>query len=197
VAIDAGGHRTEDVKAYCRRRMIRRPMCIFGAVPNNAPVISKGKLQDITWRGQNDKRGVTIHHVGTVAIKHLLYARLSTDAEKLAEQRQVHLSDELDPAYFAGLVSETYNPSKNRFEKRRGAARNEPLDTWVYAYAATHHPELRLHRRSKADWDAAEARLVSAPAAIVVESEDTAPRAHLRTPLPRPKTPARPAGRNW
>jgi phage terminase large subunit GpA-like protein len=159
VAIDAGGHRTEAVKAYCRRRVIRRPMCIFGAVPNNAPVISKGKLQDINWRGQLDKRGVTIHHVGTVAIKHLLYARLSTDAEKAAELRQVHLSDELDQDYFAGLVSETYNPAKNRFEKRRGAARNEPLDTWVYAYAATHHPELRLHRRSKADWDAAAGRV--------------------------------------
>ncbi len=197
-AIDAGGHRTEDVKAYCRRRVIRRPMCIFGAVPNNAPVISKGKLQDINWRGQHDKRGVTIHHVGTVAIKHLLYARLSTDAEKLAEQRQVHLSDQLDQAYFSGLVSETYNPSKNRFEKRRGGARNEPLDTWVYAYAATHHPELRLHRRSKADWDAAEARLVSsAPAVVAAESEGAMPRARPQTPPARPKPLARPTGRNW
>jgi phage terminase large subunit GpA-like protein len=61
-------------------------------------------------------------------------------------------------------VSETYNPAKNRFDKRRGA-RNEPLDTWVYSYAATHHPELRLHRASKADWDAREARLLAAAAA--------------------------------
>jgi hypothetical protein len=30
----------------------------------------------------------------------------------------------------------------------------------VYAYAATHHPELRLHRATKADWDAREARLL-------------------------------------
>ncbi len=158
-AIDAGGHRTEAVKAYVRRRLIRRPLVIFGAVPNNAPVLSKGKLQDINWKGQLDKRGVTIHHVGTVGIKHMLYARLSTDADKPPDARMVHLSDDLPSEYFAGLVSETYNPVKNRFEKKRGAARNEPLDTWVYAYAAAHHPELRLHRRSKADWDAVEARL--------------------------------------
>mgnify|MGYP000676876507 CR=1 FL=1 len=36
--------------------------------------------------------------------------------------------------------------------KKRGA-RNEPLDTWGYAYAATHHPELRLHRLTRADWE--------------------------------------------
>jgi len=161
-AIDGGGNRTEDVKAYVRARRIRRPMVIFGAVPNNAPVLSKGKLQDVNWRGKQDKRGVMIHHVGTVGIKHWLYARLSTDADKQADARTIHLSDELPPEYFGGLVAETYNPTKNRFEKRKGAPRNEPLDTWVYAYAAAHSAELRLHRLSKADWDAREARLLAA-----------------------------------
>lgn len=161
-AIDINGHRTEDVKAYVRRRMVRRLMAIFGAVPNNAPVLGKGKLQDINWRGQLDKRGVHIHAVGTVGIKHWLYSRLSTDADKPADARTVRFSDQLPDGYFAGLVSETYNPAKNRFEKRRGGGRNEPLDTWVYAYAATHHPELRLHRLTKADWDAREARLRTA-----------------------------------
>ncbi len=158
-AIDAGGHRTEDVKNYIRRRMIRRPMCIFGAKPNNAPVLSKGTMQDVNWRGKYDKRGVIIHHVGTVAIKHWLYSRLSTDAEKQADARNVHLSEDLSADYFAGLVSETYNPRKNRFEKR-GSVRNEPLDTWVYSYAAAHHPELRLHRLSHGDWEIRAARIV-------------------------------------
>lgn len=157
-AIDAGGHRTEAVKAYVRSKRIRRPLCIFGAKPNNAPVLSKGKLVDINWRGQLDKRGVLIYQVGTVNIKHTLYARLSTDAEKQPEARLVRFSHDFDKGYFDGLVSEAYNPAKNRFEKRRGAARNEPLDTWVYAYAATHHPELRLQRRTKAEWLAMAAR---------------------------------------
>jgi phage terminase large subunit GpA-like protein len=158
-AIDIGGHRTEAVKAWVRKRLVRRTLAIFGAVPNNAPVLGKGKLQDINWRGQLDKRGVHIHAVGTVAIKHLLYSRLSTDADKQPDARLVRFSEQLSADYFGGLTAETYNPAKNRFEKRRGAPRNEPLDTWVYSYAATHHPELRLHRHTKAEWDAREARL--------------------------------------
>lgn len=158
VAIDAGGHRTEDVKNFVRSRRVRRPMAIFGAKPNNAPILSRGKMVDVNFRGKLDKRGVKIHHVGTVAAKHWLYGRLSTDADKPREQRLVHLSEDLPPEYFGGLVSETYNPSKNRFEKRRGP-RNEPLDTWVYSYAAAYHQELRLHRNTRADWDEAEARL--------------------------------------
>ena len=151
-AIDAGGHRTEAVKAWVRARKVRRPLCIFGAVPNNAPLLSKGKMADVTWAGKLDKRGVMIHHVGTVGAKHWLYGRLSVDAEATPENRVCHLSDEFEPSYFAGLVSETYDPRANRFVKRRGA-RNEPLDTWVYAFAAAHHPELRLHRRTRADWE--------------------------------------------
>lgn len=166
LAVDAGGHRTEAVKHFVRSGRLRRALCIFGAVSNNAPVLSKGKLEDVTWKGKTDKRGVMIHHVGTVGIKHWLYGRLSVDADKnkdgsdkTAADRLCHMSDELSSDYFGGLVAETFNPTKNRFEKRKGAPRNEPLDTWVYAYAAVHHPELRLHRLSKADWDAREARL--------------------------------------
>jgi len=59
-AIDAGGHRTEAVKNYVRQRKITRVMCIFGAVPNNAPILSKGKLADVTWKERTDKRGITI-----------------------------------------------------------------------------------------------------------------------------------------
>lgn len=191
-AIDAGGHRTEAVKNYVRRKLIRRPLCIFGAVPNNAPVLSKGKAQDVTWQNKTDKRGVHIYHVGTVAIKHLLYARLANDADAWAEwqrtapaegeqdqrpplQLQCNFSDQLPDMYFPGLISEVFNPSKNRFEKRRGGARNEPLDTWVYGHAATHHPELRLHRATRADWDRWERELLAtAPQALPQSSGEPA-----------------------
>ena len=186
--IDIGGHRTEAVKAYVRRKLVRRLMAGFGAVANNAAPLGKGKLADINWRGQLDKRGVHIHQVGTVAIKHLLYSWLSSDADKDPGDRRIRFSDQLPPEYFGGLVSETYNPAKNRFEKRRGGPRNEPLDTWGYAYAATHHPELRLHRYTKADWDRREAMLLAtvgaAPAAN--DSRETSP----PTSTPTPATPA-------
>lgn len=198
VAIDAGGHRTEAVKHFVRQRRLRRCIAIFGAVPNNAPVLSKPKLVDVNWKGQLDKRGVHIHHVGTVGIKHLLYSRLSTDADKPTESRLVHFSADLPREYFAGLVSETYNPAKNRFDKR-GGIRNEPLDTWVYSYAATHHPELRLYRYTRADWDAREARLrerAGVPGPAVKEPLTTEPAATAANPFaPTRRTPPAPRPR--
>lgn len=151
-AIDAGGHRTEAVKDFVRRRLIRRPMVIFGAVNNNAPVLSKPKAQDVNWRGNYNKRGVHIQHVGTVAIKNVLFGRLATDGDKDIASRMVHFSEDLPGEYFSGITSETYDPRSNRFVKKRGA-RNEPLDTWVYAYAAAHHHELRLHLHTQAKWN--------------------------------------------
>lgn len=186
-AHDMGGHRTEAVKHYVRQRRVRRPMAVFGATANNAPVLGKGKMADVDWRGRLDKRGVLTYQVGTVAAKHWLYGRLSTDAEKDSASRVTHFSEDLDPSFFAGLVSETYNPAKNRFDKRRGA-RNEPLDTWVYAYAAAHHPELRLHRHTRADWERATARLQakSDPSALPSSADssekDSAPALPASTP---------------
>jgi len=127
-AIDAGGHRTEHVKNFVRQRRIRRPMCIFGARPNNAPILSRPKLQDVNYKGKLDKKGVHIYHVGTVAAKHWLYQRLAADDGRAVEERLFHLSDDLGNDYLDGLVSEVYNPRLGRFEKRRGGIRNEPLD---------------------------------------------------------------------
>lgn len=195
-AQDAGGHRTEDVKAFVRRRLIRRPLAIFGAKANNAPILGKGKLADVNWRNQADKRGVHIHQVGTVAAKHWLYSRLATDATAEPHERACHFSQDLDPDYFRGLVSETYNPVKNRFEKKRGVVRNEPLDTWVYAFAAAHHPELRLHRHRAADWQRLAQRLQPR-----TETDDAGP-SHtgaiaqpVAKPKPRPRKPT--AARGW
>ena len=190
-AHDMGGHRTEAVKHYVRQRRVRRPMAIFGAVANNAPVLGKGKMADVDWRGRLDKRGVLTYQVGTVAAKHWLYGRLSTDAEKDSDTRVTHFSDELDPSFFAGLVSETFNPAKNRFEKRRGA-RNEPLDTWVYAYAAAHHPELRLHRYTRADWERAAARILTKAPDGVYEAGGDSPATESAQP---PQPSAAPAKR--
>lgn len=185
--IDIGGHRTEAVKSFVRSARVRRLMAGFGATANNAAVLGKGKLVDINWRGQSDKRGVHIHQVGTVAVKHLLYSWLSADADKQPEDRRLRFSEELSAEYFGGLVAETYNPSKNRFEKRRGGPRNEPLDTWVYGYAATHHPELRLHRWTKADWDRRAAILQARATAPAMDSRETS----VPAPAPEPASDSR------
>jgi phage terminase large subunit GpA-like protein len=171
-AIDLMGHKTEAVKAFVRSGRIRRAMAVYGAKQSNAVPLSRPKLADINWRGLQDKRGVKIWQVGTVAIKDLLFGWLAADADpeivgedgrtkrprELAD-RFVRLSDELPDTFFKGIVSEVFNPRTNRYERRKGGGRNEPLDTWVYAYAAACHPELRLPRRSRLEWDAAAARL--------------------------------------
>lgn len=195
--VDTGGHRGEAVKHWVRQRRVRRPLAGFGAVANTAPVLGKGKLVDVDFRGKLDKRGVSLYQVGTVAAKHWLYGRLSTDAERSPEQRLFHATQDLDPSYFAGLVSETYNPAKNRFEKRRGA-RNEALDTWVYAYAAAHHPELRLHRWRKHEWDLARKQLLARAEKAQQPAADAqqAPDAQQSGPVNEPKARAVPRRRS-
>ena len=82
----------------------------------------------------------------------MLFGRLATDGDKEHSARMVHFSDDLPHEYFSGLTSETFDPRTNRFIKKRGA-RNEPLDTICYSYAAAHHHELRLHLHTKTKWE--------------------------------------------
>lgn len=189
-SIDMLGHRTEYVKHFVRQRRVRRPMASYGAKANTAPVLSRAKLHDVTWQGLTDKHGVHVYQVGTVDAKHALFAQLAADHDAREKwlnlpdsddkpdtpELQCHFSADLPDQYFAGLISEVYNPSKNRFEKRRGSVRNEPLDTWVHAYAATHHPELRLHRARSVDWEQGAAEILArSPHREVRAAAPTAP----------------------
>jgi len=163
-AIDGRGHRTPFVKQYVvdnqdREAPALRLMCIFGAKANNAPVLGRPKWEEIKADGKTQKRGLHTWQVGTINAKHFLFRRIGADADaEFASDRLVHFSDQLPAEFFAGIVSETFDPRHNRYTKKRNA-RNEPLDTFVYAYAAAHHPELHLHRYTRAEWAAAEARL--------------------------------------
>ena len=179
-AIDLGGHRTEAVKDYVRGQRIARPMAIHGAKANTAPVLGKPKMVDVDWRGRYDKKGVRIYQVGTVAVKHWLYSRLAKNAELPKEDRLIHFSDGLPPEFFQGLVSETYNPIKNRFELKRNV-RNEPLDCTTYAIAAAHHPELRLHLNSKQEWQRYRKMLTAQQSAE--EKQDSQPSAADLKPI--------------
>jgi len=156
--IDAGGHRTHAVYNYVRMRLIPRPMAIFGAKDNRALPLSKAKPQDVKWRGQVDKHGVHTRQVGTVQCKNWLMGAISVSADCDPEDRRIHFSEQLPPQYFHGLVTEIYRPETGRYEKKTGierdgiVARNEPLDLWTYAYAATHHEELLWHKRGLERW---------------------------------------------
>lgn len=150
-AIDIGGHRGEAVKYFVRSHRINTPIAIRGSSVLNSATFSRGTLQDINWKGKSDKKGVTLHTINTVTIKHELFARLKNDAEKEPSERMLHFSSDLDEPYFVGMVSETYDRAKRRYEKKPGA-RNEPIDTWVYSYAAFYHAKIRANRFTEKDW---------------------------------------------
>ncbi len=151
-AIDTGGHRGEAVKSYVRSHRISCPIAIFGAVKATAKPLGKGTMQDVNYKGVLDKKGVMLHAVGTIEIKHIIFSRLKNDAEKLIEDRMLHFSNDLDDFYYAGVLSEVWDRQKRRYVPKPGV-RNEPLDTLVYAFAAAHHPRIRADRRTDKDWD--------------------------------------------
>lgn len=190
-AIDGRGHRTQFVKDYARRALVRRPMPIFGAKSANALPLSRPKLEDVDHRGKTAADSIHTWQVGTVAIKHTLYQRLAADAEKEDPAERwchfpmalaSHAENNPMPTFFGGLVSEIFDPVKGRYIPRKGSDRNEPLDTWVYAFAATQHPELALHRHTRAQWEEDEARIVqAAPAAAITQAQSA-----KTTPQPQP-----------
>lgn len=150
-AIDTGGHFTHDVYAYVRRAKARRVIACKGASTQGRVILGKPSHQDVNWRGQTIKKGVALYLVGTDTAKHHIYGRLNDDTDKDPGERKVHFSAEHELAFFDQQVSEAFNPRKNRWELKKGK-RNEVLDTHVLATAASHHPELYLHKWKAADW---------------------------------------------
>ncbi len=150
--IDTGGHRGEAVKNYVRSKRINNPIAGYGAVKINARPLGKGTMQDVNWKGTLDKKGIMLHAVGTIEIKHVLFSRLKNYGEKNIEDRMIHFSSDLDDYYFAGVLSETYDNKKKRYVNKPGI-RNEPLDTLVYSFAALHHQRIRADRFTENDWN--------------------------------------------
>lgn len=188
-AIDTGGHHTHAVYAYVRRSKARRAIAVKGASTTGRVILGKPSHQDVNWRGQTIKKGVALYTVGTDTAKHWIYARLNGDADKDPGARQVHFSTELEPQFFDQQVSETFNPRKNRWELKKGK-RNEVLDTHVYAIAASHHPELYLHKWRQKDWQKRQ-QMVEPEAFEETQREqpDTAPQPSAVN-VPKPRKPA-------
>lgn len=155
-AIDTGGHHTHTIYQFVRDaaaiKGLMRVIACKGASTYGRAILGKPSLQDVNTKGQIIKKGVALYMVGADTAKHLLYARLNGDSDKDPSERKVRFSTGLEVSYYDGLVSEVYNPKKNQWELKKGK-RNEQLDTWVLSIAASHHPEIYLHKWKKSDWD--------------------------------------------
>lgn len=154
-AIDSGGHHTHNVYNFVRnaKHTLRRLIAIKGSNTPSRKILGLGTPQDVTYRGKTTKHGVLLYLVGTDTAKDLLYSRLIDDATQAEPDRKVRFSIDLEDSYYDQLTAETYDPRLKRWVIKKGR-RNEALDTWVYAVAASHHPELQIHRWTAAQWDA-------------------------------------------
>jgi phage terminase large subunit GpA-like protein len=76
---------------------------------------------------------------------------LVADGELAGELQRIRFHAELEDTFYSGLLAESFDPSRNRWIKKAGR-RNEPLDTWGYAYFAAHHPQVAVARKTRKEW---------------------------------------------
>jgi phage terminase large subunit GpA-like protein len=195
VAIDAGGHRTQMVHAFTHQHRARLWLAVHGDRYYGRAILAKAPSKlEASASGKTIRHGVEVWPVGTDVAKHEIHGWLTSDATVEAQRRWLHFSEALPNDYYLELTAEVYDPETNRWRKRKGGRRNEGLDTLVYAIAAGHHPRLRLHKKTKAQWGADALLLESAlpgtqPAAAARPLEE------VRTEIPQPVTAPPIAGR--
>lgn len=160
VAIDSGGHFTAEVYQFARERARQGVIAVKGASARNKPVIGRGSKVDLNSRGRTLKRGAVVHSVGTDTAKSTLFARLKHNE---AGEGYLHFPTETTDEFFKQLTAEKQVLKHNRggFPVREWVkkpnARNEALDTLVYAYAGLNYLYQRRDRRTI--WDQYERRL--------------------------------------
>lgn len=150
-AIDTGGHFTHQAYNFCRLHAGRRYHAIKGDSQEGKPIKGRSSSQDVNYRGRIIRNGVKLWLVGVDTAKDLIFGRLKIDRPGPG---YIHFSRHLPLEWFRGFTSEvrrtirTSSGEKQRWVKT--TARNEPLDTTVYALFASH--SLDHHKASEAQW---------------------------------------------
>jgi phage terminase large subunit GpA-like protein len=168
-AVDTGGHFTGEAYDYCRRHSREGVVAIKGSSTRSAPILGKPSKQDVTFRGQTVRNGITLYLIGTHALKRTIYSRL-----KLEEPGQgyINFDNATTEEYLQGLTCERLQP---RYIKgfqvlewvKPSGARNEPLDLLVYCLAMLELLKRRYNRATM--WDQLAAQLTGALPAAVIE----------------------------
>lgn len=159
VAIDSGGHMTNEVYQYARERQAQGVIAIKGQSQRGKPPIGKASKVDVSASGRTLKRGAQVFPVGTDTIKTTLFGRLRHNEPGPG---YIHFHRGATTDYFEQLTAEK---QVLRFVKgfpvrewvKKPSARNEALDCLVYAYCAIHRMYQRYDRRTI--WDQLERRL--------------------------------------
>lgn len=144
--IDMGGHRSEEVKAFCRDAQLRglHWCAVLGAKALHAPPLGKPRNVDFNWRGKDVPGGAVIRYLGTQAIKNLLDGRLKLGLEQPGQRKGAgifHTPLGFEEDYYAQMRSEQRILRKDSTGNKtlmwiHVTGRNEAWDCEVYAYGA-------------------------------------------------------------
>lgn len=196
-------------------------------------IVYRPKKTEVNAREKTIARSVGVWGVGTDVAKHILFGRIAADG-KLAEESLRHGEDAhaqadrflvrfpggsglpFDPlkpdpgampeGYYKGLTCEYYDLGAKRWVKPK-SARNEPVDTLVYAFWAALSPAIKLDLIRDHEWTALEAALeptsddLFGASSVAPDSRETSPAVALPTPTAKPvdsreaRAPARPSRR--
>lgn len=164
VAIDSGGHHTEDVYAFCRDAQLRGRhwFAVKGARSYDSPKLSKPRTLEFTWRGKPVPGGIVLRLVGTQAVKNLLDGRLRLERPGGG---YMHFPLGFEVAYYRQMRAERREWRRDKQGRKSlwwvvGTERNEAWDCEVYAYAALLYAMSGRH--ADAVWSAREKLLVTA-----------------------------------
>lgn len=137
LGIDAGGHNTQAVYNYCRRRA---PIvyALQGANARGKAILSKPNVVDVIWNGEKLPGGCQLWSVGTDTAKDTIYSRLN---ESKPGPGCYHWPIGFSDEYFSQLTAEKLVTNYNRGgfpvqEWVKVRERNEALDLEVYNYHA-------------------------------------------------------------
>ena len=127
--IDSGGHFTDEVYKFCKKREIKRVFAIKGANTAGKPIVSRPST--------SNKYKAKLFTVGTDTAKELIFARLRLDS---FGEGYMHFNKKYNEEYFKQLTAEkvinTYKNGKHVRIWKKTRARNEALDITVYGLAA-------------------------------------------------------------
>jgi phage terminase large subunit GpA-like protein len=148
MAVDSGSWQHE-VTNYTRTRKSRGIFAAKGSSIASRQPIGKPTLVDVNWRGNTWKRGAEQYQIGVSMLKSVLYRRFKADGEALPADRHVRFSSELTDEYFRQVAAEVFDPKAGWVKIYD---RNEALDTFVLAMAASLHQSVQVHRHRELDW---------------------------------------------
>lgn len=127
--IDSGGHFTDEVYKYCKKRAAKRVFAVKGSSIAGKPIVSRPTT--------SNKLKVKLFTVGTDTAKELIFSRLQL---KEFGEGFMHFNKSFDEEYFKMLTSEkivtTFRKGRPVRIWKPTRPRNEALDYTVYNLAA-------------------------------------------------------------